>query len=634
MKKDNRIIGKVIMVLMTIFFYLPILFMIIFSFNSSKSLTKFTGFSLQWYERMFQNSAMMESLYITIIVAVIATIVSTVVGTISAIGLSKSKKIVQNLIMQINDFPIMNPEIVTAIGFMLFFITLGIERGFITLLLAHIAFCIPYVILSVMPKLRSLDPNLAEAAMDLGATPFQAMTKVIIPQIMPGVVSGALIAFTMSFDDFIISYFVTGNGVKNISTLVWTMSKRINPSINALSTLIILMITIVLILVNIIPVIREKTEHHENKILRHSVKMIALTIALIIGGTLGWLKGSTKQVSSEDAIAKYGTDTLKVYNVGEYIDPAVNDLFEQQYGVKVIYDTFDSNELMYTKLQGGESYDVIVPSDYMIERLMHENMLQPIKQDYITNKEQLSQTVLDLGHTYDPTGEYTIPYMWGSVGIVYNQNEVSFEDLENEGFEILRDEKYKGKIYIYDSERDSFMIALKALGYSMNTDNEQELKEAYEWLVDLNLSMNPEIVTDEVIDAMINGNKDMAVVYSGDAAYILSENEDMAFYTPKEGTNLWSDCMCIPATSKYPELASEYMNFVIDYENALMISQYVGYTSSNQEVIEYLSSEQGDFYGNNAYLPRTGYELDEVFRYNSKTKKIMSDYWVKVKIVD
>ena len=166
----------------------------------------------------------------------------------------------------------------------------------------------------------------------------------------------------------------------------------------------------------------------------------------------------------------------------------------------------------------------------------------------------------------------------------------------------------------------------------MNTEDEQELKEAYEWLVDLNLSMNPEIVTDEVIDAMINGNKDMAVVYSGDAAYILSENEDMAFYTPKEGTNLWSDCMCIPATSKYPELASEYMNFVIDYENALMISQYVGYTSSNQEVIEYLSSEQGDFYGNNAYLPRTGYELDEVFRYNSKTKKIMSDYWVKVKI--
>lgn len=628
----NKWPGRIVLIAIFLFFYFPIIYMIVFSFNDSRSLSSFGSFSLQWYERMFSDRNMLEAIYYTLITAIIATAVSTVVGTITAIGLSGSKKIVREVVQQVNDLPMMNPEIVTAVGLMLFYVSLRVEKGFITMLLAHIAFCIPYVILSIMPKLRSLDPNLAEAAMDLGATPFQAMTKVIIPQIMPGVVSGALIAFTMSFDDFIISYFVTGNGVKNISTLVWTMSKRINPSINALSTLIIVMITIVLILVNIIPIIREKTENHENKVLRHSVKMIALTIALIIGGTLGWLKGSTKQVSSADAIAKYGTDTLKVYNVGEYIDPAVNDLFEQEFGVKVIYDTFDSNELMYTKLQGGESYDVIVPSDYMIERLLHENMLQPIKKDYITNYDQLSQTVLDLGHTYDPTGEYTIPYMWGSVGIVYNQNEVDISDLETEGFEILRDKKYKGRIYIYDSERDSFMMALKALGYSMNTNDEQELKEAYEWLVELNLTMNPEIVTDEVIDAMINGNKDMAVVYSGDAAYILSENEDMLYYTPNEGTNLWSDCMCIPATSKYPELASEYMNFVIDYENALMISQYVGYTSSNEEVIEYLSSEQGDFYGNIAYLPRTGYELDEVFRYNSQTKKIMSDYWVKVKI--
>ena len=223
MKKDKRYFGKTLMFLMILFFYLPIVFMIIFSFNSSKSLTHFTGFSLQWYQRMLNNSSMMESLYTTIIVAVVATIVSTIVGTISAIGLSKSKKIIRDLIMQINDFPIMNPEIVTAIGLMLFFITIGVERGFATLLIAHIAFCIPYVMLSVMPKIRSLDPNLADAAMDLGCTPWQALTKVIVPQIMPGIVSGALIAFTMSFDDFIISYFVTGKGIKNLSIMVYTM---------------------------------------------------------------------------------------------------------------------------------------------------------------------------------------------------------------------------------------------------------------------------------------------------------------------------------------------------------------------------------------------------------------------------
>ena len=265
MKKSKRPFGKIIMGLMLAFFYLPIIFMIIFSFNESRSLTNFTGFSFRWYEKMWNDSEMMESLYTTIIVAVLATVISTAVGTISAIGLSKSKKIVHDLVLQINDFPIMNPEIVTAIGLMLLFITIGVERGFMTMLLAHIAFCIPYVILSVMPKIRSLDPNLADAAMDLGATPWQALTKVIVPQIKVGIFSGALIAFTMSFDDFIISYFVTGRGVKNLSIMVYTMSKRINPSINAISTLVVVFITLVLIGVNIAPLIRERRQRLKAK---------------------------------------------------------------------------------------------------------------------------------------------------------------------------------------------------------------------------------------------------------------------------------------------------------------------------------------------------------------------------------
>ncbi|MEI3210788.1 MAG: ABC transporter permease [Lachnospiraceae bacterium] len=184
--------------------------MIIFSFNDGKSLTSFTGFSLRWYRHMLDSSDMMEALSTTFSVAVLATIISTIVGTISAIGLSKSKKVVRDLMDQVNNLPLMNPEIVTAIGFMLLFITFRVEKGYVTMLLAHIAFCIPYVMLSVMPKIRSLDPNLADAAMDLGATPWQALRKVIVPQITPGIVSGALIAFTMSVDDFIISYFVTG----------------------------------------------------------------------------------------------------------------------------------------------------------------------------------------------------------------------------------------------------------------------------------------------------------------------------------------------------------------------------------------------------------------------------------------
>ena len=256
MKKSKRTFGKILMALMIIFFYLPIIYMIIFSFNSGKSLTAFTGFSLRWYQHMMESGDMMEALYTTFSVAILATAISTIVGTITAIGLSKSKKIVRNLMNQVNNLPLMNPEIVKAIGFMLLFITFKVEKGYVTMLLAHIAFCIPYVILSVMPKIRSLDPNLADAAMDLGATPWQALIKVIVPQITPGIISGALIAFTMSVDDFIISYFVTGRGVKNLSIVVYTMSKRVNPSINAVSTLVVVIITIALILVNVVPMLR------------------------------------------------------------------------------------------------------------------------------------------------------------------------------------------------------------------------------------------------------------------------------------------------------------------------------------------------------------------------------------------
>jgi len=265
MKKKRRTFGKISMILALLFFYLPILVVILMSFNESKSLTVFTGFSLKWYERVFRSSRMMEPLYTTILVAVIATIVSTIAGTFAAIGLSKSKKLMREVITQANDLPLMNPDIVTAIGLMLFFITLGIERGLMTMILAHIAFCIPYVMLSVMPKIRTLDPNLANAAMDLGATPIQALTKVVIPEIAPGILSGALIAFTMSFDDFIISYFVTGRGVKNLSIMVYTMSKRINPSINAISTMEVALITLILIITNVVSIVKKKKKTHREK---------------------------------------------------------------------------------------------------------------------------------------------------------------------------------------------------------------------------------------------------------------------------------------------------------------------------------------------------------------------------------
>lgn len=622
MSKDKRVLGKVGMALLLVFFYAPILFTIIFSFNSSKSLTHFTGFSLRWYEAMLKNHGMMESLYVTIIIALLATIISTIIGTITAIGLSKSKKVLRAFVSQVNDFPIMNPEIVTAIGLMLLFITFQIEKGFVTLLLAHIAFCIPYVILSIMPKIKSLDPNLADAAMDLGATPWQALVKVIVPQIMPGIVSGALIAFTMSFDDFVISYFVTGQGVKNLSIMVYTMSKRINPSVNAISTLVVLLITITLTIVNVLPMIRKKTSpSKQNKPWKWAVA------GVVVVGLVASLFGLNKSAGSQP----YAGQTLHVYNWGEYTGENIISGFEELTGAKVIMDNFDSNEQMYIKVANGDAYDVLVPSDYMIQRMMQEKMLQKLEPE--TRKECLGELADAIkGLPYDPKNEYSIPYFWGTVGIVYDKTKVSEEDLEKDGWDIFLDQKFKGDIYLYDSERDSFMMALKALGYSMNTTSQDELNDAYNWLIQCVQTMDPEIVTDEIIDNMAQARKALGLIYSGDAAYVMSENENMGFYMPKSGTNLWSDAMVIPKNAKNPKLANEFIRYITSYDAAMDNSSYVGYTSPNKEVMEELGGKGGDYDGINAYTPRAGYDKDEVFQYDEITRKIIADLWSRVKV--
>lgn len=625
MKKKNRIFGKVLMVLMIAFFYVPILYMIVFSFNDGKSLTSFSGLSLRWYRHMLESQDMMTALYTTFSIAILATMIATVVGTVAAIGLSSSRKVIRNLMEQVNNLPMMNPEIVTAIGFMLLFITFKIEKGYVTMLLAHIAFCIPYVMLSVMPKIRSLDPNLADAAMDLGATPFKALTKVIVPQITPGILSGALIAFTMSVDDFIISYFVTGRGVKNLSIVVYTMSKRVNPSINAVSTLVVVIITLVLLMINLVPVLVAKKSRKTNA-MSHRHKLIpALAVCCVVAVVVATLKHS-----SGGADRPFEGQTLHIYNWGEYTGENIIGDFEEETGATVVMENFDSNEQMYIKVANGEAYDILVPSDYMIQRLIEEGYLQKLDKSKLDCFDKLSEDVLGL--PYDPDNDYSIPYFWGTVGIVYDKTKVDLKDLEREGYNIFLDQKYKGDVYLYDSERDSFMMALKALGYSMNTENQAELNEAYDWLVTCVETMDTEIVTDEIIDNMAQGRKALGLIYSGDASYVMAENEDMGYYMPDTGTNLWSDAMVIPKNAKNPELAHAFINYASDYDGAYDNSSYVGYTSSNQEVMDDLSGKGGDYEGINAYIPRTDNENDEVFVYNAETKKIISDLWSRVKI--
>lgn len=338
----------------------------------------------------------------------------------------------------------------------------------------------------------------------------------------------------------------------------------------------------------------------------------------------------SKKSSDVDPIAVYGCDVLNVYNWGEYIGEDVISNFEDAYNVRVNYSMFDSNEEMYTTLLGGNAYDILIPSDYMIERLIQENLLQPLDKDKITIFDDLSEGVLN--KPYDPDNTYSVPYFWGTVGILYDTTKVDAAKVESMGWDILRDTEYAGDIFMYDSERDSFMVAFKALGYSMNAESDEEIEEAYQWLLELHKTMNPSYVTDEVNDAMINAEKALAVVYSGAAAYIISENPDMAYYEPSQGTNVWTDAMVIPANAKCPALAHEFINFALSYDSMVDSTLTVGYTSSIQSVVDDMGSAGGDFEGNEAYFPRSGYEKDEVFTHNEVLKRKLSELWIKIKM--
>ncbi len=323
-------------------------------------------------------------------------------------------------------------------------------------------------------------------------------------------------------------------------------------------------------------------------------------------------------------------ETLRVYNWGVYIDESVISEFEDRYNVRVIYENYESNEMMYTQLQSGEVYDVVIPSDYMIERMIAEGLLQQLDKSLLTNYSGIMEHLKGLPH--DPTDSYSVPYFWGNVGLVYNTTKVDQLDLISQGWNVLQNTKYAGRIFIYDSERDMFMVALKALGYSANTADEDELQAAYQWLVQVNTTMNPVYVTDEVIDQMINGTKDIAEMYSGDAVYVEMENEDMAYYVPNQGTNIWLDAMVIPANARNVELAHKWIDFMLEYDVALANTYEVAYTTPLQAVFDEVTEDEDGFADYlDSYVPRLDYELDETFRHNPATKAIISDLWIRVK---
>ena len=589
MKKANRIIT----VLIFVFLYIPMAVLIVGSFNTGKNLSVFEGFTLRQYAELFRDEKLISLLGNSVLVAILSTGIATVFGTFAAVGIHGLKPKMRKVVMSLTNIPMTNPDIVTGISLSLLFVFLGSgllgqkeSLNFWTILIAHITFSLPYVILNVMPKLQQMNPALTDAAMDLGCTPVQAFFKVTIHEILPGVISGAIMAFTMSLDDFVISYFVSGSGFITLPVEIYTYTKKpIQPKIYAMFTLLFVLIFVLMVVMNVLPSGGEKKKRRVREVspaVRRLRRAVAMICALVLLGGCVTLIAVTRQ----DKI------TLNVQNWGQNIadgsDGTMDIIaaFEEKYPhIDVNYSTYESNEALYSKLSGGGiTVDVIIPSDYMVARLIQEDMLLELNFENIPNYAFVQE---DFKNTaFDPENKYSVPYTWGTVGIIYNTKFVDEEDVT--GWELLWNEKYAGKILMFDNSRDAFGVAQYLLGYDVNTTDKEELTACAELLAEQKPLVR-QYVMDQIYATMEGENAWIGAYYAGDCMMMMDNNPDLAFYLPEDqGFNLFIDAMCIPSCAKEKEAAELFINFMCDPEISGANMDYICYGSPIEGATEFM----------------------------------------------
>ena len=595
MKKTTRIIT----ILIFIFLYIPMAVLIVASFNTGKDITEFDGFTLHQYAELFRDKGLLQLLGNSLLVSTLASLVAMVFGTVAAVGINGLRPKMRNVVMSLTNIPMTNPDIVTGVSLSLLFVFVGTKMlgqrdslTFGTLLIAHITFNLPYVILNVMPKLRQMDNSLTDAAMDLGCTPWQAFYKVTLPEIMPGVVAGTIMAFTMSLDDFVISYFVSGPSFVTLPVEIYSYTKKpIHPKIYAMFTLLFALIFVLMVTMNLLQVRSDRKRSKEQtrmpsrgvQLARRIVACV-LAAALLVGCGFWFINGrKSEQV------------TINVYNWGQYISDGSDDTldviaaFEEAYpNIKVNYSTYDSNEIMYAKLaNGGITVDVIIPSDYMIGRLIHEDMLLELDFDNIPNYQYIDENFKNT--SYDPQNKYSVPYTWGTVGLLYNTKYVDEADVT--GWELLWNEKYTGKILTFGNSRDAFGVTQYLLGYDVNSTDRSELQKCAEKLKEQKPVLQ-NYVMDEIFAIMENEEAWIAPYYAGDCLTMMDNNPDLDFYLPEDqGFNLFIDAMCIPKCASQKEAAETFINFLCEPEIAAGNMEWIGYGTPLSAAKEYMDPE-------------------------------------------
>ena len=622
----RKYLQKIYLALIFILLYAPIVTLVVLSFNQSKTRAKWGGFTLKWYKELFQNEQIMSAFYTTLIIAFVSAAIATIIGTAAAIAIQGMKQKWKTMYMGLTNIPMMNAEIVMGVSLMLLFIAFHMTLGFGTILIAHITFNIPYVILSVSPKLKQTNRYTYEAAMDLGASPVKAFFKVVFPDIVPGVLSGFMLAFTMSLDDFVITHFTKGPGIDTLSTKIYTeVRKGIKPEIYALSTIMFVTVLVLLILVNYSP--KEEEETTARKKVRRPSKVKKIIIRRVIPVTICILFiGGGFYYAEESGVVN--EDKLVVYNWGEYIDPEVLTIFEEETGINVVYEEFETNEILYPKVSSGAiAYDVVCPSDYMIQRMIENDLFTEINFDNIPNIKNIGKQYMEQSRQFDPENKYSVPYCWGTVGILYNKTMV---DEPVDSWSILWNPKYKDNILMQDSVRDAFGATLKYLGYSLNSTDLDELTEAKNLLIEQKPLVQAYVI-DQVRDKMIGNEAALGVIYSGEAIYTQKENPNLEYVIPKEGSNIWIDSWVIPKNAEHKENAEKFINFLCRPDIALMNFEYITYSTPNEaarELIEDESIRNSEI----AFPDLSKYDNLETFQYlGTEADQVYGDLWNKVK---
>lgn len=614
-----RFLGKFYMAVIFIFLYAPIVTLIVLSFNESKFRGHFSGFSLRWYGSLFQDEMIMNALFTTLVLALLSALVATVFGTAVSFAINRMKRLPKTIMMSITNVPMLNADIVTGISLMLLFIAVNYTMGFASVLLAHITFNLPYVILSVLPRLRQINPNTYEAALDLGASKAYAFWKVILPDIMPGVLTGFLLAFTMSLDDFVITHFTKGVGVDTLSTQIYAEARKgIRPEMYALSTIMFVTVFILLIFYN-----RSKGTKKRKEYVRKSGRVkwyigFACVPVLALFSFIGYKNFHTEN-----------TGKLIVYNWGEYLDPEAVKMFEEETGIEVTYDEYETNEAMYPIIaKGAAKYDLVCPSDYMIQRMKQEGLLAEIDWDNVPNRKNIDKEYWEFARSYDEENRYSVPHLWGTVGILYNKKMVK-EKIDSWG--VLWDKKYKDNILMQKSVRDAFGVALKYLGYSLNSTDGKQLEEAREKLLEQKKSgVVQAYVVDEVRDKMIAGEAAIGVIYSGEALTCQESNSDLEYVIPKEGSNLWMDSWVIPKGAENKENAEKFLNFLCRPEIMKMNFDYITYSipsTAGKNLIEEKEYRESEI----AFPALDSLKDCEVFQYlGADVDKVYNRMWKEV----